>query len=50
MHHGCKTNQAFGQTIFGKVEGIPPKRDNMGETFTLRPFIGNGGEICGKET
>ncbi len=34
-----------GQTIFGEVERMPPKRGNMDETFTLKPFARNGGKV-----
>jgi hypothetical protein len=34
-----------GQTIFGEVERMPPKRNNMDETFTPIPFARNGGKF-----
>jgi hypothetical protein len=34
-----------GQTIFGEVEWMPPKRSNMDETLTPKPFARNGGKV-----
>jgi len=35
----------FGQTIFYKVEGMPPERGTMGEVELLIPSTSNGRKV-----